>query len=104
MAPSLPLAAEIPWAVERYRVGKISPGMIKVVVLGPKFWKKLVKQYRNTKALVEDCVAISLSYPKPASSNQFCVSIIKETMGRTHDDEEDGQHDETHELDGFTTP
>jgi len=25
-------------------------------------------------------------------------------MERTHDDEEDGQHCETHELDGFTAP
>ena len=32
------------------------------------------------------------------------ISNIKETMEPTHDDEEDGQHDETHELDGFTTP
>jgi hypothetical protein len=28
MAPSLPKAAEIPWAVVRYRVGKTSPGII----------------------------------------------------------------------------
>jgi hypothetical protein len=35
MAPSLPEAAEIPWAVARYRVGKSSPGMMKVVALGP---------------------------------------------------------------------
>ena len=27
MAPSLPEAAQIPWAVDRYRVGKASPGM-----------------------------------------------------------------------------
>lgn len=44
MAPVFPLAAEIPWAVERYRVGKASPGITKVVMLGPKFWKKLAKQ------------------------------------------------------------
>ena len=37
MAPSFPEAAEIPWEVDRYRVGKASPGMTKVVVLGPKF-------------------------------------------------------------------
>lgn len=32
------------------------------------------------------------------------VLIIKETMGRTHGGEENGQHSETHQLDGFTTP
>jgi hypothetical protein len=36
MAPSLPAAAEMPWAVARYRVGKSSPGMMKVVALGPR--------------------------------------------------------------------
>lgn len=44
IAPSLPEAAEIPWEVDLYRVGKHSPGMTKVVVLGPKFWKKLARQ------------------------------------------------------------
>jgi len=37
IAPSFPDAAEIPWAVDRYRVGKTSPGMTNVVVFGPKF-------------------------------------------------------------------
>lgn len=36
--PSLPLAAEIPWQVQRYRVGKDSAGRINVVVLGPKIF------------------------------------------------------------------
>lgn len=45
MAPSFPLAAQIPCAVDLYRVGKTSPGMMNVVVLGPKFWKKLAIQY-----------------------------------------------------------
>ena len=45
MAPSFPLAAQIPCAVDLYRVGKTSPGMMNVVVLGPKFWKKLAMQY-----------------------------------------------------------
>ena len=44
IAPSWPLAAEIPLAVERYLVGNISPGMTKVVTLGPKFWKKPARQ------------------------------------------------------------
>lgn len=43
IAPDLPHAAEIPWAVDRYRVGKASPGRINVVVFGPKFWKKLAR-------------------------------------------------------------
>lgn len=43
-APNFPQAADTPWAVERYRVGKTSPGYTKVVVFGPKFWKKLAKQ------------------------------------------------------------
>jgi len=41
----LPDAALIPKAVERYLVGKTSPGTRNVVVLGPKFWKKLHRQY-----------------------------------------------------------
>lgn len=39
MAPILPMAAETPWPVERYRVGKHSPGTINVVVFGPKLKK-----------------------------------------------------------------
>ncbi len=39
MAPILPMAAERPWPVERYRVGKHSPGTTKVVVLGPQLKK-----------------------------------------------------------------
>lgn len=34
--PIFPEAAEIPWDVDRYRVGKHSPGTMKVVELGPK--------------------------------------------------------------------
>lgn len=40
MAPILPAAAEIPCDVDLYRVGKHSPGTIKVVALGPKLEKK----------------------------------------------------------------
>ncbi len=36
MEPIFPEPAEIPCEVERYRVGKHSPGTMKVVVLGPK--------------------------------------------------------------------
>lgn len=31
-------------AVERYQVGKISPGYINVAVFGPNFWNKFVSQ------------------------------------------------------------
>src|SRR3569833_809391 len=34
MAPIFPMAADRPWPVDRYRVGKHSPGTIKVVVFG----------------------------------------------------------------------
>lgn len=44
MAPTLPDAALIPCPVERYLVGNTSPGTMNVVVLGPKFWKKLARQ------------------------------------------------------------
>ena len=33
--------------------------MTKVVVLGPKFWKKLVRQYRKTKAFLPEVEAFS---------------------------------------------
>lgn len=45
-APSFPLAALMPCAVERQRVGNASPGTMNVVVLGPKFEKKFTMQYR----------------------------------------------------------
>jgi len=54
IAPSFPLAAAIPCPVERYRVGKISPGMMKVVTFGPKLVKKFAKQYNAKKASVLD--------------------------------------------------
>ena len=44
IAPTFPEAALIPCEVERYLVGKTSPGTMKVVVFGPKFWKKLQRQ------------------------------------------------------------
>lgn len=43
IAPNLPEAAEIPWQVERYLVGNTSPGIIKVVALGP----KLLNRFAN---------------------------------------------------------
>lgn len=43
-APIFPQAAEIPWAVERYRVGKTSPGTMNTVTFGPKFCMKLARQ------------------------------------------------------------
>ena len=43
MAPTLPLAAEIPWELERYRVGKHSPGTMKVVALGPEVRRSATK-------------------------------------------------------------
>ena len=41
----------------------------------------------------------SLRYPVVS----ICL-ITVEICKSTHDDEEDGQEDETHQLDGFTTP
>lgn len=35
MDPILPIPAEKPWDVERYRVGKHSPGTMNVVAFGP---------------------------------------------------------------------
>ena len=54
MAPRFPLAAAIPCAVERYRVGKILPGIMEVVTLGSKLVKKFARQSNGTKALVLD--------------------------------------------------
>ena len=47
MAPSFPDAADIPWHVDLYLVGNNSPGIIKVVELGPKFVKKFAKMNRQ---------------------------------------------------------
>lgn len=52
IAPSLPEAADRPWHVERYRVGKCSPGMMNVVVFGPKLRKNPARQKR--KSIAED--------------------------------------------------
>lgn len=65
IAPNFPLAAEIPCAVDRYLVGKISPGIMNVVVFGPKFWKKFTKQNRNTKTFFASSVEERLSYANP---------------------------------------
>ena len=48
IAPIFPEAALMPCAVERYRVGNISPGMTKAVVFGPKPQKRFAKQTRTT--------------------------------------------------------
>jgi len=45
IAPSLPDAAEIPWQVDLYRVGKTSPGTMKVVEFGPKLVKNWMRVY-----------------------------------------------------------
>jgi hypothetical protein len=44
IAPTFPAAAEIPWLVLLYLVGKHSPGTMKVVAFGP----KLKKNWHNT--------------------------------------------------------
>lgn len=51
IVPSFPHAAAIPCPVERQRVGKISPGMMNVVTLGPKLLKKFARQNSVTNAL-----------------------------------------------------
>ena len=61
MEPSFPLAAEIPCAVDRYRVGNASPGITNVVVLGPKFSKKFAMQTSAKKAFVA-VVLLSLGF------------------------------------------
>lgn len=44
IAPIFPAAPEIPWQVDLNLAGKSSAGRMKVVVLGPKFEKKNVRQ------------------------------------------------------------
>jgi hypothetical protein len=44
------MAAEIPWPVDRYRVGKHSPGTINVVVFGPALNKNWPMMYKASKA------------------------------------------------------
>lgn len=51
IAPTLPEAAEIPWEVDRYLVGKHSPGTMKVVALGPKLKKNWQSTYRMSSAV-----------------------------------------------------
>ena len=74
-----------------------------VVVFGPKFWKKFARQYKNTNAPLGPELAVSLSYPKPAHRSAHAAERIEEG-GRTHDDEEDREHGETHELDRLAAP
>lgn len=65
MAPSLPHAAENPCPVARYRVGKTSPGITKVVTFGPKFWKKFARQKRNIRSFSLQIDWVNSSNPKP---------------------------------------
>jgi hypothetical protein len=52
---------------------------------------------------VPEVVATSLSYAKPEGRSQLCC--LKTTGDRyTHDDKQDGQGSEAHELDGLATP
>ena len=60
IAPTLPLAAHNPWHVDRYLVGKLSLGSKNVVVLGPKFWKKLARMNRNKKTLASEDIPVRL--------------------------------------------
>jgi len=53
MEPIFPEAALIPYAVDLYRVGKTSPGTMKVVLFGPALVTKLQRQNRTTRAGVE---------------------------------------------------
>ena len=85
MAPSFPQAAERPWAVERYLVGKTSPGITKVVTFGPKFWKKFARQYRNIRSFTVPLDRVSSWYPKPMPFDE--IRRKREEMSRTHDEE-----------------
>lgn len=53
-APSLPKPAEMPWPVERTRVGKISAGVMNVVALGPSCVKFSVVQRYGILAEIEE--------------------------------------------------
>ena len=45
IAPILPMAADTPWPVDLYRVGKHSPGIMNVVVFGPQLKKNCAMMY-----------------------------------------------------------
>lgn len=70
--------------------------MTKVVELGPKFWKKLAKQKRKTKAFVAAGVAVSLSKPNPALTGKRRLQTHGEYKKHTHDDEENSERAEAH--------
>jgi len=60
MAPNFPEAAEIPWHVDLNCVGNTSPGMMKVVALGPKLLNRLARVYKLTNSQIG---SVSLNNP-----------------------------------------
>lgn len=54
----------MPCAVDRYLVGKTSPGIINVVVLGPKFWKNWANTKITIKAIMEEFLIWSYANPR----------------------------------------
>jgi len=68
--------------------------MMKVVVLGPKFWKKLAMQYWS---LAPTTVTVDGTYKEDE-----CLSTgwgsLHGIVSETHTDEDDGEDGETHKL------
>ena len=60
-APNFPDAADIPCAVLLYLVGNASPGVTPTVELGPKFEKKLHRQYKKTNTRVPTALELMAS-------------------------------------------
>ena len=63
-APTLPVAAEMPWHVARMSVGNTSPGSSQVVALGPNWPKKELRKYRAcSRARVSDATTLHPGVP-----------------------------------------
>ena len=84
-------------------MGKSSPGIINVVVFGPKFWKKFAKQYKAKNAFKPLRVSTRTLYAPASAATRSEGKVENLVRGRlTHYDEDDGKHRKPHVLDGFS--
>jgi hypothetical protein len=76
---------------------------MKVVVLGPKFWKKLARQYSTTNQLESLLVLFNALKAKP-DTKSYKERPRPTVRAHTHDDEKTSEDDEAHQLYRFTSP
>lgn len=77
--------------------------MMKVVVFGPKFWKKLAIQYFPKLAVIDYSGSFGTGTHKEDKCLFTSGSRLHCIVAEAHTDEDDGKNGESHELDGIST-